>query len=95
MDKEVQQQQPALPSELMAKPALTWDEFWNGILGLPDSTAELTAKGDIPPKFFLPGRRRYIRVADAVAWIDPVAVAAPYFPRKNRRRAARAVAEAA
>lgn len=79
-------QYPALPAQLMAKPALTWDEFWSGILGLPDSTAELIAKGDNPPKFFLLGRRRYIRTADAVAWINSIADSAPYFKRRNQRR---------
>ena len=81
MSKE---QDTILPSELMAKPALTWNEFWAGILGLPDSTAELIAKGDNPPKFFLLGRRRYIRTLDAVDWINSISNSARYFPRRNR-----------
>lgn len=82
------EQHPALPAQLMAKPALTWNEFFSGILGLPDSTAEQIAKGDNPPKFFLLGRRRYIRTADAVSWINQIADSAPYFKRTNRSRSA-------
>jgi hypothetical protein len=76
------------PSQLMAKPLLSWDEFWQGIVGIPDSTAALVAKEEPAPKFFLLGRRRYIRTADACAWIDKRADAAPYFPRRNKRAAA-------
>lgn len=76
-----------LPAQLMAKPALTWEEFWSGILGLPDSTAEQIAREPNAPKFFLLGRRRYIRTKDAIAWIDQIAASAPYFPRRNRRAA--------
>lgn len=74
-----------LPAQLMAKPALAWEEFWNGILGLPASTAEQVAKQDPAPRFFLIGRRRYIRTADAVEWLDQLAEAAPYHPRRNNR----------
>lgn len=74
-----------LPTQLMAKPAMTWEEFWTGILGLPDSTAEQLAREADAPRFFLLGRRRYIRTADACAWIDQRATAAPYFPRRNKR----------
>lgn len=77
-----------LPIQLMAKPAMTWEEFWTGILGLPDSTAEQLAREPDAPRFFLLGRRRYIRTADACAWIDKRAEAAPYFPRRNKRTSA-------
>lgn len=76
-----------LPAQLMAKPVLSWEEFWDGILGLPKSTAELIARDEPAPKFFLLGRRRYIRTADAVEWLDQAAIAAPYFPRRNKRAA--------
>lgn len=77
----------ALPAQLMAKPALTWEEFWSGILGLPPSTAELVAKQDPAPRFFLLGRRRYIRTSDAIAWLEQAAKASPYYPRRNKRAA--------
>lgn len=73
------------PAQLMAKPALAWEEFWNGILGLPSSTAELVAKQEPAPRFFLIGRRRYILTADAVEWLSQAADAAPYHPRRNKR----------
>lgn len=81
-------QTTALPAQLMAKPALTWDEFWSGILGLPSSTAELVSKQEPAPRFFLIGRRRYIRTSDAIAWLDQAANASPYYPRRNKRAAA-------
>jgi hypothetical protein len=76
------------PAQLMAKPALAWEEFWSGILGLPSSTAELVAKQDPAPRFFLIGRRRYILTSDAIAWLDQAADASPYYPRRNKRTAA-------
>lgn len=91
MDEVVTPRQPVPADQLMAKPALTWAEFWKDLLGLPDSTAEVVAKGDNPPKFFLLGRRRYIRTADAVAWIDSIADASQYIPRRNRINTAKAV----
>jgi hypothetical protein len=91
MNSETTEAKPVdanLPAQLMAKPALTWEEFWNGILGLPSSTAELVAKQDPPPRFFLIGRRRYILTPDAIAWLNEAASAAPYFPRRNKKAAA-------
>lgn len=83
----MQETTPApLPAQLMVKPAMTWEEFWSGILGLPDSTAEQIAREPNAPKFFLLGRRRYIRTADAVAWINDQPTARPYFPRRNTKR---------
>lgn len=76
---------PTLPAQLMAKPALTWDEFWDGILGLPSTTAEQVAKQDPAPRFFLIGRRRYILTSDAIEWLNRAASAAPYYPRRNKR----------
>lgn len=76
------------PAELMAKPALTFEELFCDLLGLPVSTAEELARGEDAPTMFLLGRRRYIRHADAIAWIDSMAQAKPYFPRRNNRRAA-------
>lgn len=87
-----QQPTAALPSELMAKPALSWEEFWAGILGIPDSTAEQLAREPDAPKFFMLGRRRYIRTADACAWIDQRAQVTPYYPRRNRRASTGATA---
>lgn len=75
-----------LPAQLMAKPALYWPEFWQDLLGIPDTTAEQLAREPDGPKFFLIGRRRYIRTADAIAWIDRIAASKPYFPRRNNRR---------
>lgn len=75
----------ALPAQLMSKPALTWEEFWTGILDLPPSTAEQIARQEPAPRFFLIGRRRYILTADAVAWLNEAASAAPYHPRRNSR----------
>lgn len=75
-----------LPAQLMAKPVLTWDEFWGDLLNLPESTAELLMREEPSPRFFLLGRRRYIRTADAIAWLDQAAQAVPYFPRRNKRR---------
>lgn len=76
-----------LPSELMAKPCLSWNEFWQGLLGLPDSTAVLVAQEMPMPKFFMLGRRRYIRAEDAAKWLEARSEAAPYFPRRNKRSA--------
>lgn len=76
----------ALPAQLMAKPALAFDEFWIGLLGIPESTAEEITKSSNAPKFFLIGRRRYIRQKDALAWIDNMAESHPYFPRRNNLR---------
>ncbi|MHB8912744.1 MAG: hypothetical protein ACYC42_08870 [Lysobacter sp.] len=73
-----------LPAQLMAKPALSWDEFCF-LLDLPESTAELVAREEPAPKFFLIGRRRYIRTEDAVEWLTQRAAAMPYFPRRNKR----------
>jgi hypothetical protein len=77
-----------LPAQLMAKPAITFEEFFQTILGLPDSTAEELVRSNTAPKFFLLGRRRYIRTEDAKVWIDQMAATTPYFPRRNRRAAA-------
>lgn len=77
-----------LPAQLMAKPAITFEEFFQDVLGLPKSTAEELARQDNAPRFFLLGRRRYIRTEDAKVWIDKMATATPYFPRRNRRAAA-------
>lgn len=76
----------SLPAQLMAKPALYWPEFWQDLLGIPDSTAEELARDPDAPKFFLIGRRRYIRTKDAIAWIDKIAESRPYFPRRNNKR---------
>lgn len=77
------------PQQLMSKPALYWPEFWQGLLGVPESTAEEISKSTDAPKFFLIGRRRYIRQKDALAWIDRMAEAKPYFPRRNNRKGAK------
>ncbi len=73
------------PTDLMAKPAFSWSEFWQGLLGMPDSTAEEIVRTADAPSFFLIGRRRFIRKDDAIAWIDRMAVARPYIPRRNNR----------
>lgn len=74
------------PSDLMAKPALFWPEFWQDLLGIPDSTAEEIVRQPDGPRFFLIGRRRYIRTADAIEWINRAAAARPYHPRRNSRQ---------
>lgn len=74
-----------LPAQLMAKPCLSWNEFWQGLLGLPDSTAQMLMREEPSPRFFLLGRRRYILTPDAIAWLDRAASASPYFPRRNKR----------
>lgn len=73
------------PSEVFAKPAFPWGEFWASI-GIPESTAEELVREPNGPKFFLLGRRRFIRKADALAWIDAKARSAPYIPRTNNRK---------
>ncbi len=75
------------PSQLMAKPALTFEELFGGLLNLPDSTAEQVAREEPAPRLFMLGRRRYIRTEDAVEWLKQRAEAAPYFPRRNKRTA--------
>lgn len=77
----------ALPAQLMAKPALSFEELFAGLLDLPASTAELVVREEPAPKFFLIGRRRYIRTEDAVEWLNQRAAATPYLPRRNRRAA--------
>lgn len=74
------------PADLMAKPALFWPEFWQGLLGIPEATANELVRSPDAPKFFLIGRRRYIRREDAILWINRMAEARPYYPRKNNKR---------
>lgn len=74
------------PSELMAKPALSFDEFFCELLGLPASTAEQICKGNDAPPMFALGRRRYIRMSDALDWIDDMAKQCAYVPRRNGRK---------
>lgn len=76
-----------LPSEIMAKPAISWEEWWGSILGIAESTAEMVARQEPKPNFFLIGRRRYIKTSDAVAWVDAMADTHEYVPRKNKRDA--------
>ena len=83
---ESEERERLLPSQLMAKPALFWPEFWQDLLGIPESTAEELARGPDAPKFFLIGRRRYIRTKDAIAWIDKIAESRAYTPRTNSPR---------
>lgn len=75
-------------SELMAKPAMSFEEWFCGVVGLPETTAEELVRSPEAPPMFLLGRRRYIRTSDAIAWLDRMAQAKPYFPRRNNRRAA-------
>ena len=74
------------PSELMAKPALSFDEFFCELLGLPASTAEQICKGQDAPPMFALGRRRYIRTSDAIDWLDDMARQCVYVPRRNNRK---------
>ena len=76
---------PLPADQLMAKPALSFEEFFCHLLGLPQTTAEELAKGPDAPQMFLIGRRRYIRRVDGLEWIDRQAERKPYFPRKNNR----------
>lgn len=73
------------PSELMCKPALSFEEFFCELLGLPSSTAEQIVRGHEAPPMFALGRRRYIRTSDALEWIDDMAKRAVYIPRRNRK----------
>ena len=72
-----------LPSEIMAKPAISFEEFFDSILGLPASTAELICRQEPRPAFFLIGRRRYILTTDAVSWLNEKAKTTAYTPRRN------------
>ena len=70
--------------ELIHKPVWSFSELAK-IFGLPASTLEGLAK-DHPARFFVMGRRRFIKQADAMDWLDDVAAANPYYPRKNFSR---------
>ena len=74
------------PDQLMAKPALSFSEFLELLLGIPKRTAEDITRAGEGPKFFLIGRRRYVRTADAREWVEHQVKARPYFPRRNNRR---------
>lgn len=74
-----------LPEQLMAKPAMSVDEFFVNLLGVPTSTMEQLLKEPAPPKVFLLGRRRYVLREDALTWLEHKA-GLPYAPRKNNRR---------
>lgn len=73
-------------SELIHKPVWSFNELAK-IFGLPASTLEMLAK-DHPARFFVMGRRRFIKQSDAMDWLDDVASANPYHPRKNYVRGA-------
>lgn len=77
---------PLTPSHLMAKPAMSFYEFWVDLLGVAKSTAEEITRAGDGPAFFLIGRCRYVRKEDALAWIDKQAEQRPYFPRRLNRR---------
>lgn len=68
-----------------SKPVLTWNEFWHCLVDIPESTARKLSTGPHAPRFFLIGRRRHIRLDDALSWIEHLAATRPYVPRKNRR----------
>lgn len=77
-----------LPSQLMAKPVLSWGEFWYGLLSLSDQAAKKIYREGHPPKFFLIGGRRFILTADAIDWLNRTAKSSPYVPERRGRRAA-------
>lgn len=74
-----------LPAQLMLKPALSFEELFTDLLNLPESTAEQVAREEPKPKLFLIGRRRYILTPDAVEYLNELARAKPYHPRRNKR----------
>lgn len=60
------------PSELLHKPALTFDELAR-LLGLSNNTCQrLADAGDWPPMFKL-GPRHFILTRDAIDWIEKIA----------------------
>lgn len=68
---------PLAATQLMAKPALSFSEFWSDLLGVAKSTAEEITRAGEGPAFFLIGRCRYVRKEDALAWIDKQLVQIP------------------
>ena len=80
---------PLTPLEIMAKPAISFEEFFIILLGLPRTTAdELIRAGDGPPMFLL-GRRRYVLRDDGIAWLEAHAEANRHFRRINKPRKTR------
>ncbi len=74
----------AQPANPFTKPVLTWREFWGDLIGLTESTARTLSKGPDAPPFFTLGRRRLIRLDDALAWIERMSTTRRYVPRKNK-----------
>lgn len=69
------------------KPVLSWKEFWHDLIGVPTTTASKLYAEPNAPRFFLIGRHRYIKLDDALAWLETMAATRPYTPRKNKRGA--------
>lgn len=69
----------------ITKLVLTWPEFWQDLIGVTESTARKLSTGPNAPPFFTLGRKRFIRLEDALAWLEQMAVTKRYVPRKNRK----------
>ncbi len=68
---------------IAAKPVWSMDDF-HTMLDVPFTTLE-QALVDCPAKVFTIGRRRYIKQADALAWVDQMATRYPYTRRVDGR----------
>lgn len=77
---------PAPAANPFTKPVLSWPEFWD-LIGVTESTARTLAKGPDAPPFFTLGRKRFIRLEDALDWIERIAETRRYVPRKNKKGA--------
>lgn len=76
---------PAPAANPFTKPVLTWPEFWQDLIGVTESTARTLSTGPDAPPFFTIGRKRFIRLDDALAWLEHRAATKRYVPRKNRK----------
>ncbi len=73
---------PAL-GDVLQKPVWSFNELAQ-IFGLPISTLEQILR-EQPAPFFLMGRRRFIKRADAMDWLDDIAASNQHIPRRNNR----------
>jgi hypothetical protein len=80
---------PAPATNPFTKPVLTWPEFWKDMIGVTESTARKLSTGPDAPRFFTLGRKRFIRLDDALAWLETAAATRRYVPRKNNKGAAK------
>ncbi len=69
--------------ELAAKPVWSMLDL-AALMDVPFSTLEQAIE-DCPPRLFTVGRRRYIKPADAMVWIDQLATRYPYTRKTDGR----------